>query len=417
MSKRSAYQVLRLVISSIAIGLVCSLMILLFKNATEITEHYFFSQARNLKILNFIFPFIGLSLIYVCRSVLFHKNENKGIREITESLKLRDPKVPLYKIPSHLLNGFLTIISGGSTGIEVSSVVASSAIGSLASSKFKIIKKYRSELICAGAAAAITALFNSPFAGIFFAYEVMYKRVSKHFVILTCISVLTSWLFNVVIHQQALFHVEVESWQYHAIPYFILLGVISGLNSVYLTKMVILFKQAFNRIRYKYLSVVSGVIILAVVIYFISGLYGEGYPTIHHFLGNMSQEKIGPVLFLQLLLLVLLKPLVTSVTLASGGDGGVFAPSIFIGATLGLLMALVLNVYFDAGVVPVNFMIVGMASVLCASIQAPLTSVFLVCGITGNYVLIIPLCIGCLMSRITSHFIYPYSVYNYPIKK
>jgi len=314
------------------------------------------------------------------------------------------------------LNGFLTIISGGSTGIEVSSVVAASAVGSITASKIGIIKKYRSELICAIAAAALTALFNSPLAGIFFAYEVMYKRVSKHFVILTCIAVITSWLFNLAVHQEALFHVEVETWHYHAIPYFILLGVISGLNSIYLTKMVILLKQLFNRIQYKYLSVVLGALVLATVIYFIPGLYGEGYPTINHFLGNLSSEKIGPILFLQLLLILILKPLVTSVTLASGGDGGVFAPSIFIGAVLGLLMALVLNVYFDAGVIPVDFMIVGMASVLCASIQAPFTSIFLVCGITGNYLLIIPLSIGCVISRVTSHFIYPYSVYNYPIK-
>lgn len=416
MSKRKTYQGFKLIFSSIIIGLVCSAMILLFKDVTETTEHHFFSLTQKSGIFNFIFPVIGLSLIYVCRSVLFNKNENKGIREITDGLKLRDPKVPFYKIPSHLLNGFLTIISGGSTGIEVSSVVASSAVGTVISTKMSIVKKYRSELICAGAATAITALFNSPFAGIFFAYEVMYKRISKPFALLTSIAVLTAWIFNIALHQEALFHVNVETWHYQAIPYFILLGVISGLNSVYLTKMVIWAKRIFSFIKYKYLGVVIGSLVLGTVIYFIPSLYGEGYPSIHHFLGEPNNEKVGPVLFLQLFLIVILKPLVTSITLASGGDGGVFAPSIFLGAILGLLMALLLNTYFNAGVIPINFMIVGMASVLCASIQAPFTSVFLVCGITGNYVLIIPLCIGCLISRITSYFIYPYSVYNYPIK-
>lgn len=392
-------------------------MIIVFKTASETTEHHLFSYAQNYKVFYFIFPFLALTIIYFCRRLLFKKNENKGIREVTEILKQRDPKVPFYKIPSHLLNGFLTIISGGSTGIEVSSVVASTAIASFTSTKFKIIKKYKTELICAGVAAAITALFNSPMAGIFFAYEIMYKKVSKKFLMLTAIAVITSWLVNIGVRQEPLFRINVEKWHYHAVPYFILLGITCGLNSIYLTKMVILLKKAILKIPNKYLSVTLGAICLGSLIYFVPELYGEGYTTIRKFMANTNLEKLNPELFLQLLLILILKPLVTSVTLASGGDGGVFAPSIFLGAILGLFMALILNIYFDAGVIPVNFMIVGMASVLCASIQAPLTSIFLVCGITGNYVLIIPLSIGCIMSRITSYSFYPYTVYNYPIKK
>jgi CIC family chloride channel protein len=111
--------------------------------------------------------------------------------------------------------------------------------------------------------------------------------------------------------------------------------------------------------------------------------------------------------------ILVLKPIVTSVTLASGGDGGVFAPSLFIGAFLGLLVALVLNTYFNANVIPINFMIIGMAAVLSASIHAPFTSIFLVCGLTNDYTLFLPILVVCLISKYTAKMIYPFTVYSY----
>jgi CIC family chloride channel protein len=104
---------------------------------------------------------------------------------------------------------------------------------------------------------------------------------------------------------------------------------------------------------------------------------------------------------------------VTSATLASGGDGGVFAPSLFMGAFLGLLLALFLNTYFNAHVIPINFIIMGMAAVLSASIHAPFTALFLVCGLTNDYTLFIPILLVALISKYTAKMIYPFTVYSY----
>ncbi len=114
--------------------------------------------------------------------------------------------------------------------------------------------------------------------------------------------------------------------------------------------------------------------------------------------------------------IILLKPIVTSVTLASGGDGGVFAPSIFIGGFIGLLFAICLNTFFKADVIPLNFMILGMGAMLSASINAPFTALFLTCGIINDYSLFFPILLTCLVAKYTAQYIYPFTVYTYSPK-
>ena len=111
--------------------------------------------------------------------------------------------------------------------------------------------------------------------------------------------------------------------------------------------------------------------------------------------------------------MLVLKPLVCSLTLAGGGDGGVFGPSLFTGAFAGLFTALLLQHLFGAELIPLNFMLVGMAAVLSACLHAPLTAIFVVCGITGNYTLLVPLAAASLTSKITAKILVPYTVYSY----
>ena len=125
---------------------------------------------------------------------------------------------------------------------------------------------------------------------------------------------------------------------------------------------------------------------------------------------EFSKEKV-----LICLSIIVFKPIVTSITLVGGGDGGVFAPSIFSGGFLGLLLATILNTYFGLEVIPLNFMIIGMAAVLSASIQAPFTALFLVCGMINDYTLFFPILMVSLIAKYTSKMIFPYTVYNYSL--
>lgn len=403
----------KLVIVSILIGFLSAFLGVVLKKITEHYEEIFFSKATTNPIFFIIFPVFGLSIIYFLREYLFKKKENKGIKEIFEITNTKSKNLPSYKIPSHFINGLLTVVFGGSTGIEVSTVVASATIGSVAQRKENVFRQYKTELICAGVAAGVTALFGSPIAGILFAFEVISKKVTRAFLITNLIAVAIAFGLIFLLDEKPLFAVNITTWHLKAIPYFILLGILAGLNSVYLTRCVLFFKSQFSKINTHYYKILLGSAVLSTSLFIFPQLYGEGYHSIKTIFDNTTEIPLTITLALTFFGLLVLKPIVTSITLASGGDGGVFAPSLFIGAFLGLLVASLLNTFLNIGVIPINFMIVGMAAVLSASIHAPFTAIFLVCGLTNDYTLFIPLLVVSLISKYTAKTIYPFTVYSF----
>lgn len=410
---KARIELLKLTGVSILIGLICGLLGYSLKKITEHSEHSLSGMAALHPGLYFVFPLAGLSLIYVLRQQLFKKKENKGIKEIFDSLKNKQEKLRFYKIPSHYINGFLTVISGGSTGIEVSTVVATATVGSLAHEKAKIHLAFRKEMMCAAVASGVTVLFGSPLAGILFAYEVISKRITKFSLLSILLAAGTTWGFEKLVNDEPLFTINIHSWHYYALPYFVLLGLIAGLNSVYLTRCVLFFKNNVAALNNYALKIAIGVIILGCSLLAFPQLYGDGYHAMGRLFQLPADEFSLSYPLVVLIAIFLLKPIVTSATLSAGGDGGVFAPSLFIGAFLGLAVALLLNNYFDAGVIPVNFMVVGMAAVLSGSLHAPYTSVFLVLGLTDNYVLLVPILIASLVAKFTAKYVFPYTVYSY----
>ncbi|WP_157489674.1 chloride channel protein [Flavobacterium sp. CF136] len=403
----------KLVVVSLLIGFLSAFLGISLKKITEYYEEIFFHQVSVNPIFYVVFPVFGLSVIYFLRQYLFKKKENKGIKEVFESTQSKSKNLPTYKIPSHFINGLLTVIFGGSTGIEVSTVVAAATIGSVAQQKENVFRQYKTELICAGVAAGITALFSSPIAGILFAVEVISRKVTRAFIITNIIAVSIAFGLITILKEEPLFTVSITTWHLKAIPYFILLGILAGINSVYLTRCVLFFKSQFSRIQTHYYKIIIGSLVLSISLFVFPQLYGEGYHSIKMIFGDSGQLPLTITLAFTFVGILLLKPIVTSITLASGGDGGVFAPSLFIGAFLGLLLASILNTFFNTQVIPVNFMIIGMAAVLSASIHAPFTAIFLVCGLTNDYTLFFPILVVCLISKYTAKIIYPYTVYTY----
>jgi CIC family chloride channel protein len=403
----------KLVIVSILIGFLSAFLGISLKKITEYYEEIFFHEVSVNPVFYIIFPVFGLSVIYFLRQYLFKKKENKGIKEVFESTKSSSKNLPSYKIPSHFINGLLTVIFGGSTGIEVSTVVATATIGSVAQQKENVFRQYKTELICAGVAAGVTALFSSPIAGILFALEVISRKVTRAFIISNVIAVSIAFGLLTILKEEPLFAVSITTWHLKAIPYFILLGILAGINSVYLTRCVLFFKSQFGKIDTHYYKIILGSAVLSISLFVFPQLYGEGYHAIKGIFAHSSELPLTITLAFTFVGILLLKPIVTSITLASGGDGGVFAPSLFIGAFLGLLLASILNTFFHADVIPVNFMIIGMAAVLSASIHAPFTAIFLVCGLTNDYTLFFPILVVCLISKYTAKMIYPHTVYTY----
>ncbi len=405
------FKLKKLVIASLLVGFLSTFLALALKHITEHYEEIFFRQASEHAIYFLLFPLFGLAVIYFLRQYLFKGKSNKGITEIFESTQSSTKNLPLYKIPAHFINGFLTVIFGGSTGIEVSTVVASAAIGSAAQQKANFFRQYKTELICAGVAAGITALFSSPAAGILFALEVIAKKRTRVFFLSTILAVVVASALLYLAQEPPLFALTITTWHFYAIPYFVLLGVLAGMHSVYLTKTVLFFKSLLARIEIDFYRILAGAALLGVALLFLPQLYGDGY---HAIKGLLQFPQVFSLPFLIVMIaILLLKPVVTSATLAAGGDGGIFAPSLFLGAFLGLFTALLLNTYLGAQVIVVNFMVLGMAAMLSASIHAPFTALFLVCGIVDDYTLFFPILLICLVSKYTAKTLCPYTVYTF----
>lgn len=411
----SKARIIGLVVSSIAVSIVSVILADSLKSITEHAETFIFNQSKNIPMIYVIWPSVGITVIYFLRKYVFRGKPNKGIKEIYQSIDSKKNTLPAFKIPSHYLNGFLTVIFGGSTGIEVSTVVATAAVGTMAQRNISIMKLYKTELICAAVAAGIATLFSSPIAGFFFAIEVIArKNVSKTTVLSSACAILVSWLSLMRLNPERILNFTVEGWNAHAIPYLIILSLACSFLAIYFTKTVIFLKKFFGNISNNFLRVNSGALLVGIAILVFPQLYGDSYHGLNELIFKSHSQIFSIQLTLVLFALVMLKPLVAALTLGAGGDGGVFAPSIVAGAILGIATALLFNYFFDADLIVLNFAIVGGVAVLSAAIDAPLTSIFLGCNlVTGGYIIFIPIAIGCFIAKYTAKYFCEYTVYSY----
>lgn len=405
----------RIVYCASLVGIVVGLITLMFKNLVEQYEHLLFNKAENFKLFFFIFPVIGLLIIHFLRMYVFNKKKNKGISEVLEAVR-ESKKLPAYKVPSHFFNGFLTVVFGGSTGIEVSTVVATAALGDMASRKDPIFKKYRKEFIGSAIACGVTLLFCSPLAGLFFSYETIGKQKTKVFWVTHLVSVGFATLIILLMNVTPVFNLgnHLTVIHYQVIPYFIALSVLAGFYGVYMTKVVKLVKKNNFLDFNPYLQISLGGIFLGCALYVVPQLYGDGYHAIEAIIHHPTFVSVG---FWLLLAALFLKPFATGFTLKLGGDGGVFAPSIFAGAIMGALVGFVVQKYFFADAQLINFVVLGVALTVAATLHAPFTALFLTFGIFNSYALWLPLIVLVFLSFYISKKIFPDTVYTLALKK
>lgn len=382
---------------------------------TEYVQHTLFEEIQATSVYIFIIlPSIGITAIYFLRKYIFHNRKNKGIKEIYTTLQTRKDHLPLFKIPSHYINGFLTVVFGGSTGIEVSTVVASATVGNQVYKRRFMPLAFKRELVCAGVAAGVTVLFGSAIGGWLFAMEVIAKKRSKTVILSCTVSALVSFLFIQQFEQGFLIQLSAQQWHWSALPFMLILGSLSGLLATYFTQLVIRCKHWFGHLKSNFVRVNLGAVSVGALILFFPALYGDSYHGLNNFLTAFTATDVVKAVPITLLLLVLLKPLAASLTLGAGGDGGVFAPSIVAGAFLGILFAHVCNVYFGTQFIVINFALIGAAATLAAAIHGPFTSIFLICSIVPNgYQLLFPLALGAFVSYLFSKKLCSYNVYTY----
>ena len=419
-----------LILGSIIVGVLSALLAVLLKLFVQQMHRIpelFFSWS-NTTLWYIFLPLTGILLtLLVVRFILKGKIE-KGLGPILFSIVKRSAKLSKDKIYSPLLTSGITVGLGGSAGLEAPIVISGSAIGSNIASWLNFGNKERILLLACGAASGIAAVFNSPIAGVIFAIEVLLVDITIPVFIPLLISTASAIIVSRFLYKSQLFFLITHDWYYHALPFYILLGIICGMLSVYMTR-VTLFVEGFFDSRKRILpKAIWGGLLLGVLIFLFPPLFGEGYTTINTLLNGNFTDLFKNSLFtsfqsspwfllLLTVIIILVKIFATSLTIGSGGNGGIFAPSLFTGALTGFALAFFINTTGITNLSVSNFIVVGMAGIISGVIHAPLTAIFLIAEITGGYVLFVPLMIVSALSYFITRYFEPYSVYTKHLAK
>ncbi len=414
-----------LIVSAVIVGLCAGLSAVLLKVSVFHLQELLKPLAQQYSWIYFISPTLGILLTYIFIKLVLNGELAKGTSHVLLAIAKKSSFLTRKETYGHLATSALTVGMGGSAGLESPIVQTGSAIGSVFSSLFPIGYRDRTLLLACGAAAGIGTAFNAPIAGVLFALEVLLVDVSVSAFIPLLIAGATGALCSKIILAEGILlsFRQIGDFNYHNIPYYILLGILSGLLSVFYLKAFIKSETVFkNTFRSGPLKVIGGGALLGLLILLFPALFGEGYSSIKALaLDNPEQLFKGSplndfviekkwVLGLSILAVGIVKVFAVSLTLGGGGNGGNFAPSLLVGACLGFSFAFLGNTFGISNLPTSNFCLVAMAGVLTGIFHSPLTAIFLIAEITGGYDLIIPLMIVSALSTAVSKYLSPYSL-------
>ena len=377
--------------------------------------------------LHILYPSLGILITVLLSRYLFREKIGHGISDILYTISRKSSNIPARKQWSSFLYSAITVGLGGSAGLEAPIVVTGSAIGSNIGRFSHLDYNHRTLLIGCGTAAAISAIFYSPVAGVIFAMECILVEVTVATFIPLLISSVCGALMSLTLQRaDLLFSFKLKDpFVSSDTPYYILLGIFCGFVALYFTRTVFFVEPKIKRISNYILRAILGGLALGFMIFVFPSIYGEGYEAIKLMLKGNGVDLFGQshylfghdaniaVFFLALVGIILIKPVATALTIGAGGCGGIFAPSMFLGGVSGFLFASVINSIMGEEVVSVsNFTLVGMCGVMSGVLYAPLTGIFLIAEITGGYTLFLPLMLVSAIAFSTVSYFEKYSLYT-----
>ena len=416
-----------LIAVSVLVGCLASLGAVALKQSV-----HFISEAVHgvtfsvgMRAFVFLFPMAGLLLVAAITQLLLHGNLGAGLPSLVRDVRLRDGRVAKHKMWSQVLTAAITEGMGGSGGLEPPIAATGGAFGSTLAQMFRFGRAERILLLASGAGAGVGAIFNAPIAGTIFALEILLAKNALALVVPMLISSAAATLVSSLIYSGQPFVLITNSWNASSMPWYILLAFVAAFLSVYVIRTYRFAAHfASTRFHNAYVKAAVGGLLLGILIFFFPPLYGEGYDSVELLLKGRAAElalhapimlALGPWNIVLLALgLTLFKVVAVSFTVHSGGNGGMFGPSLFIGAMLGFTFARAANLTGMVELNEVNFTVVGMAAVLSGTIHVPLTAIFLIAEITGGYALFVPLMTVTSLAYLASRYIEPISVYGTP---
>ena len=379
-----------------------------------------------------ITPVIGITLAALFVKYVVRDDISHGITKILYAISQRKSIIKAHNMWSSVVGSGLTIGFGGSVGAEAPIVLTGAAIGSNLAKAFRLDQKTMMLMIGCGAAGAIGGIFKAPIAGLVFTLEVLMMDLTMTSVAPLLISSVTATAISYILTgTEPMFPLHAaEPFLVQRIPWYLILGAICGLVSLYFTRGMNKLEQWMkHRIGNMWLKLLIGGGTLSILIFLFPPLYGEGYDVIRQLIngdslsalanspleGYVANTHLSPFYFQSIILayfgaIILLKIVASVATNGAGGVGGIFAPSLFMGAITGFVTARILNL--TGIMVPeANFALVGMAGLMSGVMHAPLTGIFLIAELTGGYHLFMPLMIVSVISYLTIMLFEPHSLY------
>ena len=416
-------------ILALVVGLLSGFAALLLKLIIEeiaslLTAHVSITQG-NYSYL--IFPIVGILIVSLFVRYVVRDNISHGVTRVLYAISQKKSRLKVHNMWTSLVASSVTIGFGGSVGAEGPIVFTGAAIGSNLGGAFRLSPRILMLLVGCGAAAGIAGTFKAPIAGMLFTIEVLMLDLTAASVMPLMIASITGATVAYVFtgYDVEFFFSQSEPFVTSRIPYVILLGVFCGFVSLYFTKMMNMMERTFGKLKNPWLKLLFGAVILSSLIFLFPPLYGEGYGPINLLLnGQFSQIFDGSLFYdyrndvwmviLFIGMIILTKVFATSATNGSGGVGGTFAPSLYVGCMAGFFFAILINTLglCDGELSTKNFALMGMAGVMSAVMHAPLMAIFLTAEMTGGYELFLPLLIVSTISYGTRRLFLPWSIYT-----
>ena len=343
--------------------------------------------------------------------IYFFAREAKGhgVPEVMLAVAQRGGRIrPVVAVVKSLASA-LCIGSGGSVGREGPIVQIGSALGSTVGQALRMSDDRVRTLVACGAAGGIAATFNAPIAGVFFALEVILGEfTTRAFGVVVISSVTAAVIGRAAFGDVPSFPVPAyELVNVGEFGLYALLAVLAGVIGIVFTRTLYAFEDFFDGIRMpEYLKPVPGGLCLGLIGVFLPQVFGVGYQA-------MSQALSGEYALGLLVILLAAKIVAVSLTIGSGGSGGVFAPSLFIGAMLGTAFGTAANALLPGFTAPPGaYGLVGMAAVFTGAARAPITAVIILFELTGDYRIILPLMLAVVLSTLVSEALSRDTIYT-----
>ena len=343
--------------------------------------------------------------------VYFFAREAKGhgVPEVMEAVALKGGVIRKRVVFVKTLASAISISTGGSVGREGPIVQIGSAIGSTLGQMLKVSQDRMRTLVGCGAAAGIAATFNAPIAGSMFALEVVLGEFGlATFSPIVISSVMATAVSRAFLGDIPAFIVPayelVSVWEF---PMYLVLGIFCAVVGVMFTKILYRVEDLFDDFKFpEYLKAIIGGLILGAAGLYFPEILGVGY-------GAIDLALMQELAWWLLLVLIVIKILATSITIGSGGSGGIFAPSLFLGAMAGGFFGAVVHQLFPAVTAsPGAYSIVGMGAVVSATTHGPLAAMLILFELTGNYKIILPLMFSCILATIFAGQLMKDSIYT-----